>query len=206
MQHVRVGEHQAGVFASETSLGIVGVAIEGPDPHRARCQLPGSPGLVVGQRLGRSQVEGGGAAQRESPSTSLPAALQRCEHRHQVGQSLPGAGGGADGGMTAGMGQFRELHLVLPWPLDPGGTKPTDEPGIEPPGPVTLRARGGWPVAHHCFLRTGHPFPAHPPNSATCQIRPHCAGSPSARRKSGGARQGNQTKPRQPTKQHLVTR
>ena len=63
---------------------------------------------------------------------------------------------------------------------------------------------------HHCFLRTGHPFPAHPPNSATCQIRPHRAGSPSASGESGAKispRQPNEAKTTNETAPcHAVTR
>ena len=72
VQHVGVGEHQVGVFAGESSLGLVGVAVEGTDPHRSRGQSLGGPGLVVSQSLGGRQVQRGGAAQRESPAAARP--------------------------------------------------------------------------------------------------------------------------------------
>ena len=168
VQHVGVGEHQVGVFAGESPLGLVGVAVEGTDPYRSRGQGLGRPGLVVGQGLGGRQVQRGGAAQRESPAAARPGFPQRGEHRHQVGQRLPGTGGGADRGVTASAGQLRELRLVPPGPVDTRGPEPVDEFRIEPAGPVGPRPRGSRPAAHHHrLLGPGHPLPVHPPNSAT---------------------------------------
>ena len=81
-----------------------GVAVQRRGPHVREVELGECPQLVGGQRLGRREVEGGGAR----------VGGERGEHRQLVGQRLPGRRAGRHHDVLPGVGQLGRVHLVGP--------------------------------------------------------------------------------------------
>ena len=122
MHHVRIAQDQPRVLAGESSLRLVGITVQGAEPEARQLQLAAGAPLIVRQRLSGRQVEGG-VPRRDQPvpgqRTAEFAVDQRRQHGHQVGQRLPGRGGGRQRHVASGEGRLRGRCLVLPRPLDP---------------------------------------------------------------------------------------
>ena len=74
VEHVGVGEDVLGVVAGPLALVAAAVAVVGGDPDVE--PEGGEPGqLVLGQRLGRREVEGRGAALTPGPATGRARAV-----------------------------------------------------------------------------------------------------------------------------------
>ena len=104
VQHVRVAEHPAAVPPGPVALVERGVAVQRGRPHVGEVELGEGPQLVGGQRLGRREVQGGGAG----------VGGERGEHRQLVGQRLAGRGAGRHHDVLSGVGQLGGSHLVGP--------------------------------------------------------------------------------------------
>jgi hypothetical protein len=174
VQHVRVGQHVLRVVARPLALVAAAVAVVGGDADvEAERGEPGE--LVLGQRLGRREVEGGGAA-----LAARPASRQRRGQRRQlVGERLAGGGAGGEDDVLSGVRSVGCDGLVLPGlghstgvvgrehgrvgPVRPrcGAGRPCGKP-LEVGQPALATGDGGQPVHHlgHAAWRGGGGHPA----------------------------------------------
>ncbi|MNV19673.1 hypothetical protein D3C71_1105470 [compost metagenome] len=110
VQHVRVGDHDVAVQADRLARIAGGVAVEGEGLH---AQVAGAVefqqlgDLVLGQRLGREQVQRLGLALHGG-----------ADHRQGVAQRFPAGGRGHDGHVLAPLAGLPGLRLVAVQLLD----------------------------------------------------------------------------------------
>ena len=98
MQHVRVAEEPPAVLARPVALGHRGVAVEAvPARTSGEAESGERPELVGGERLGRREVQRGGARVRGEAG----------EHRQLVGQRLPRRRAGRHHDVLTGVRQRR---------------------------------------------------------------------------------------------------
>ncbi len=116
VEHVGVGEHHVGALPDAGSFVVGGVTVVGGDRHLGDAQLAEAAGLVLGQRLGGVEQQGGGAGSGQDPlgdrdleTERLPGGGTRRQHRVAT---LPDA---ADG---LGLVSVEPLHPPF---LQPGG-------------------------------------------------------------------------------------
>ena len=144
MEHVGVGQDVLAVLARPVALVEGGVAVVGgdPDPEPER-RDPGE--LVLGERLGRADVERGGAA---LALASAPLE-DRGERGQLVGERLAGRRtGGQDDVLAAARGLGRD-RLVAPQLVDAAPAERRHDVGVCPrrpgsgAGPRAAAAPGG---------------------------------------------------------------
>ncbi len=136
VQHVGVGQDVLGVVAGPVALLSAAVTVVGGDAdvepeagHRGH--------LVVGQRLGRREVEHGGAA----AGAVAPGRAHRGERRQLVGQRLARGRAGGDHHVAPRPGRVGGLDLVSPRLVDPGPREGRDHVGGGPRGPRGVHRR-----------------------------------------------------------------
>ena len=137
VQHVRVGQHVLRVVARPLALVAAAVAVVGGDPDvEAERGEPGE--LVLGQRLGRREVEGGGAALAARPASGQ----RRGQRRQLVGERLARGGAGGEDDVLSGVRRVGCHRLVLPGlGRRHGRGRPRAPPGR--PSPATARCAAG---------------------------------------------------------------
>ena len=109
VQHVGVGQHVLGVVARPVPLLARAVAVVGGDPQVEPQRLQAGQ-LVLGERLGRAEVEGGGA-----PLLARPAGGADVGQRRQlVAQRLARGRAGRHHDVAAGVRRLGGLDLVPP--------------------------------------------------------------------------------------------
>lgn len=119
VQHVGIGQHERGEVAGEPPFLGLGVAVEGGEPPRLAAELTGPPSLVVGQRLGRCEVQGGVGAGRRCPTMHCNVVPDRAlggggVDRQQVSQRLTRSRRGTDRDVSAFEGRRGGHSLMLP--------------------------------------------------------------------------------------------
>ena len=123
------------VVAGPVALLAGAVAVVGGRPGR-RARAPPSAGeLVLGERLGRREVEHGRAALAARPARRA----DRGQRRQLVGQGLAGGGAGRQHDVLARARGLGGDRLVPPRPLDPAGPERRDDVR-RPPSPASRRA------------------------------------------------------------------
>ncbi len=93
--------------------------------------------LVLGERLGRREVEHGRAAL----VARAACGADRGQRGQLVGQALAGGGAGREHDVLALVGGLGGDRLVLPRALDPAGPERRDHVGVGPGRPVGVRRR-----------------------------------------------------------------
>ena len=142
VQHVGVGQDVLGVVARPGALVAAAVAVVGGDPDvEAERGEPGQ--LVLGERLGRRQVERGRPA-----LAARTAALERRGQRGElVGQRLAGRGAGGEHDVLPGVRRVGRGRLVLPRLVDAAGPERVDDRGRRPGRPrCAASGPGGQPL------------------------------------------------------------
>ena len=120
VQHVRVGEDEVAAAADRRPLLARGVAVVDRLAQPRRAQRRQLARLVLGQRLGRVEVEG----------AALGVAGDPVEHRQVEGEALA-RGGAAGDHQVRGGGGLQRLALVRVEALDPAAPQRLDEAGVE---------------------------------------------------------------------------
>ncbi len=121
VQHVRVGDHDVAVQADRLARIAWRIAIEGEGFHAqvaGAVELQQLGHLVLGQRLGREQVQRLGLALH-----------RRADHGQGVAQRLAAGGGGDDGHVLAALAGLPGLRLVAVKLLDAARLQRIDQRG-----------------------------------------------------------------------------
>ncbi len=120
VQHVRVGEDEVAAAADRGALFARRVAVVDRLAQAGRAQRAQLARLVLGQRLGRIEVEG----------AALGVAGDPVEHRQVEGEALA-RGGAAGDHQVRGGSRLQRLTLVRVEALDPGPLQRLGEAGVE---------------------------------------------------------------------------
>ena len=138
VQHVGVGEDVLGVVAGPLALVAAAVAVVGGDPDvEAERGEPGE--LVLGQRLGRREVERGGAALAARPARGQ----RRGQRRQLVGERLARGGAGGEDDVLPGVRRVGRHGLVPPGLDHPAGAVGRDHRRVGPVRPRRGAGRSG---------------------------------------------------------------
>ena len=131
VQHVGVGEDVLGVVARPVALLAGAVAVVGRHPDvEPEAAEPGE--LVLGQRLGRRQVE----HRRAALAARAAGGADRRQRGQLVGEALAGGGAGGEHDVLARVGGLGGDRLVPPGPLDPAAPG-TPRRRRRPPSPAS---------------------------------------------------------------------
>ena len=133
VQHVRIGEHDAGVLAYPLPLLARRVPVVTRRPYSRQIQLGDGAQLVGGQRLRRRQVQHRRPRVGEQPG----------QRGKLVGQRLAGRGAGRHHDVRTVPGQVGGVGLVPPRCRDPAGRERAAQLRRYPRGPVDGLAGAG---------------------------------------------------------------
>ncbi len=132
VQQVRVGEDVARVRPDPGALLVGGVAVVRRHAQPVEVELGDRAPLVVRQRLGRREIESGGAA-----AVRRPGALEHGGERgHQVGQGLPARRPRGHHHVPAVAGEVRGVGLVRPRQCDAPPGERVAQVGVDPVRPA----------------------------------------------------------------------
>ena len=135
------------MIAREPSLRVVGVTVERGEPPPLRPERGGGPGLVVGERLGGGQVDGGVPGAGEAGASGVDGDPERPlggggDDGHQVPERLSRTRRRAHDGVAAVEQRLGELRLMPPRRRDAGPLDPRDRLRRQPWGPRRRQAGG----------------------------------------------------------------
>ncbi len=147
VEHVGVGEDVLPVLARPVALVAGGVSVVGRDPH-AEPERPDRCELVLGERLGRADVERRGAA-LTPPSATLE---DRGEGGQLVGERLAGGRTGREDDVLSGAGGLGGDGLVAPQVVDAAPPERRHHLRVRPVGP---RRRTCLPTGQHAQVAEG---------------------------------------------------